>query len=81
MSGTATNTKFAPPYACIFMDYIEAEFLKSQEIKPCLWKRFKDDIFSYGQTEKNLDFVEDLNKFHPNLGFTSEKSREKNNFL
>ena len=45
ISGTAIGTKFAPPYACIFMDYIETEFLKSQEIKPWLWKRFIDDIF------------------------------------
>ena len=34
ISGTAIGTKFAPAYACIFMDYIETEFLKSQEIKP-----------------------------------------------
>ena len=29
ISGTAIGTKFAPPYACIFIDYIETEFLKS----------------------------------------------------
>ena len=29
-SGTAIGTKFAPPYACIFMDEEETEFLKSQ---------------------------------------------------
>ena len=45
ISGTAIGTKFVPPHACIFMDYIETEFLKSQEIKPWLWKRFIDDIF------------------------------------
>ena len=32
ISGTAIGTKFAPPYVCIFMDYIEREFLKSKEI-------------------------------------------------
>ena len=26
ISGTAIGTKFAPPYACIFTDYIEREF-------------------------------------------------------
>ena len=31
-SGTAIGTKFAPPYACIFMDEVETEFLKSQEL-------------------------------------------------
>ena len=32
-SGTASGTKFAPPYACIFMDKVEKEFLKSQELQ------------------------------------------------
>ena len=45
ISRTIIGRKFAPPYACIFMDYIETKFLKSQEIKPWLWKKFIDDIF------------------------------------
>ena len=44
-SGTAIGTKFAPPYACIFMDEVETEFLKSQELQPFLWLRYIDDIF------------------------------------
>ena len=34
LSGTAIGTKFAPPYACIFMDQVETEFLESQVYKP-----------------------------------------------
>ena len=34
ISGTAIGTKFAPPYACISMNQIETEFLKTQDIKP-----------------------------------------------
>ena len=49
---TAIGTKSAPPYACIFMDHIETELLKTQDIKSRLWKRFIDDIFSYGQKVK-----------------------------
>ena len=30
ISGTAIGTKFAPPYACLFMDQVETEFLKTQ---------------------------------------------------
>ena len=45
ISGTAIATKFAPPYACIFMNHIEMEFLKTQEIKPWFWKGFIDNIF------------------------------------
>ena len=33
-TGTAIGTKFAPPYACIFMDEVETEFLESQELQP-----------------------------------------------
>ena len=53
--------------------------LKSPEIKHWLWKRLIDDIFFiWTDTEENLDkFLEDLNKFHPSLRFTYEKSREK----
>ena len=32
ISGTAIGTKFAQQYACIFMDYIEREFLKNEQI-------------------------------------------------
>ena len=34
ISGTTIATKFAPPSACIFMDHIETEFLKMQDIQP-----------------------------------------------
>ena len=40
ISGTAMGTKFAPPYACIFMDMVETEFLKELEIKPLVWLRY-----------------------------------------
>ena len=65
------------------MDYIETEFLKTQAIKPWLWKRFIDDIFFiWTDSEENLNkFLKDLNEFHPNLRFTYEKSKEKINFL
>ena len=55
-SGTAIGTKFAPPYACIFMDEVETEFLKSEELQPFLWLRYIDDIFLYGLMEKRSSF-------------------------
>ena len=65
------------------MNYIEREFLRSQQINPWLWKRFSDDLFFiWTDTEENPNkFFENLNKFHPNLRFTYEKSKEKINFL
>ena len=41
----AIGTKFVPPHACIFMDYIEREFLKNEQIEPWIWFRYIDDIF------------------------------------
>ena len=38
ISSSAIGTKFALQYASIFMDYIKMEFLKTQGIKPWLWK-------------------------------------------
>ena len=34
ISGTAIGTKFASPYACIFMDKFETDFLTTQNLKP-----------------------------------------------
>ena len=31
---TALETKFAPPYVCIFMDKVEGAFLESDNTKP-----------------------------------------------
>ena len=54
ISVTAIGMKFAPPYACIFMDHIETECLKTQDIKPWFWKRFIYDIFLNGQKVKRV---------------------------
>ena len=43
--GTAVGTKFAPPYAIIFMAALEEEILESLIKKPWLWRRYIDDIF------------------------------------
>ena len=71
ISGTAIGTKFAPPYACIYMDYMENQFLKNEQIQPWIWFRYIDDIFFiWTASEKELDdFLERLNNFHPNLKF------------
>ena len=77
--GTAIGTKFAPPYACIFMDEVETEFLKSQELQPFLWLRYTDDIFfiwTHGEEMLTLFLMmhtQFLN-FHSNLKFTYETS-------
>ena len=80
--GTTTGTNFAPTYACIFMDEVETEFLKSQELQPFLWLRYIRDIFLiWTHGTQDLDsFLNVLNKFHPNLSFTYETSEERVNY-
>ena len=82
-SGTAIGTKFASPYACIFMDEVETEFRKSQELQPFLWLRYIDDIFFiWAHGEKKLtQFLSELNNFHCNLKFTYETFSCTVNFL
>ena len=82
ISGTAIGTKFAPPYACLFMDRIEKDFLDSEIVKPWLWLRYIDDIFFiWTEGEDKLEgFLNHLN-FYPNLKFTLEKSKSSFNFL
>ena len=79
ISGMAIGSKRALTYACILMDKVGTEFLETQRDKPFWWVRYIDDIFfiwTHGQ-EKPKVFLEDLNKFHPNLKFKSN-SREEN---
>ena len=52
ISGTGIGTKFAPPYACIFMGQIENKFLRTQSHQPMVWFRYIDDIFLFGLMEK-----------------------------
>ena len=63
ISATAIGTKFAPGYACIFMDHIETEFLKMPETNPCFSKRFIDDIFFiWTESEESFEkFLQELN--------------------
>ena len=44
-SGTAIGTNLATLYACIFIDQVESEFLKTQQHQPLVWFRYIDDIF------------------------------------
>ena len=39
VSGAAIRSKFAPPYASIFMDRVKAEFLEKEHLKQCVWLR------------------------------------------
>ena len=79
ISGTAIGTKVAPPYACIYMDKTERDFLKTQELQPFVLLRYIDDIFfiwTHGEAELKK-FVEDLIIFCRTLNLhTSHRKKE-----
>ena len=81
--GTAIGTKFAPPYAILFMADLEEKILSASEKKPMIWWRYIGDIFfiwEHGQ-ESLENFLNQLNSFHPTIKFTAEYSKETINFL
>ena len=82
LSGTAIGTKLAPPYACIFMDELETNFLKTQTLRPLVWFRYIDDIsmMTYGE-EKLRRFLDNLNNYGPNIKFTHECNKKEILFL
>ena len=51
---TAVGTKIAPPYAILFMVDLEEKILSAFEEKAMTWWRYIDDIFLFGNMEKNL---------------------------
>ena len=82
ISGTAIGTKFAPTYACIFMDEIETKFLETQEFQPLVWLRYIDNVFfiwTHGP-DKFASFMTQFNNYHPNVKFTYESNKENITF-
>ena len=52
--GTAIDTKFAPPYAVLFMVALEEKVLSKVKKKPSVWWRYVNDIFFIWEHVKNL---------------------------
>ena len=81
--GIAIGTKFAPPYALLFMGYLEDKVLNSFVEKPPVWWRSIDDVFMTWQhgEEKLKESLKILNNCHPTVKFTVGHSLDKVNFL
>ena len=52
ISGRVIGTKFAALYVHVSIGFFEMELSKRQDIKPCLWKRFNDTFFYFGQNPR-----------------------------
>jgi hypothetical protein len=55
LHGTAMGSKFAPSFACIYLNWLEQKFLPHAPIKPIVWRCYIDDIFAVFQcTDEEL---------------------------
>ena len=83
ISGTAFGTKFAPPYACLFMDKIETAFLETQELQSLVWFKYIDDILfiSVNGEQEHEIFLRSSNELHTVIKVTYESSKESITFL
>ena len=82
-TGTAMGAAFSPTIANIFMSVFIRKFLNTQKIKPLLIKRYIDDILFIwtNSLEELIEFLSDLNKFHPSIHFTHQYSSTSIDFL
>ena len=62
--GTTMGTKMGVAFANIFMAVVETEILNLSVLKPLVWKRYIDDIFSIWNVHKHqvTQFTEQANK-------------------
>ena len=81
--GTAMGTKMAVAFVNLFMAEIKTKMLNESRIKPKVWKRYIDDVFSLWDVSKqDIDlFIEQANTFHPTIKFTAEISDKEITFL
>ena len=72
--GAAMGTKMAIAFANIFMAEIETQILSKSVVKPTIWKRYIDDIFSLWETSKpDIDkFIVEANSHHPTIKWIRE---------
>ena len=62
---------------------IETQIVSQSVVKPTVWKRYIDDIFSLWDTGKHdIElFIEQANSYHPTIKFTAEISNAETTFL
>ena len=83
LNETPIGTKFTPPYAILFMGYLEDNILSPLVKKPLVWWRYINDNFMIWQhgEEALKEFLKILNSCHPTIKLTAEYSLNKVHFL
>ena len=70
-SGTIIGTKLAPPYVCIFMDKVEAEFFKTQNLNSYYGLgTLTIFIIQTNAEEESKTLMDSFNNYKSNLKFT-----------
>ena len=71
--GTALSTKFAPPYAVLFMAALNGKILNKVEQKPNVWWRYIYYIFLFWEhgEESLKEFINEINSCHSTIKFTA----------
>ena len=82
LSGTAIDTKFAPPYSCIFMDKLETNFFETQTLRLLVCFRSLDVfLLSTHGEEKLKRFLNNLSNCDPNINLIYQYSEKEMLFL
>ena len=75
--------EMAVAFSNIFMNKVDTEILSQSELKPRVWKRFIEDIFSLWTINRYRieQFIEQVNDHHPTIKFTAEICDKETTFL
>ena len=79
VDGVAMGSPLAPILADLFMVKMEQKLNRFSTNRPKVWLRYVDDVFCVFEIsmEKIQEFLERINRWHPNLRFTVEFEKNK----
>jgi hypothetical protein len=79
VDGVAMGSPLAPILADLFMTKMEQKLNRFSTNRPKIWLRYVDDVFCIFEInmDKIHEFLERINKWHPNLRFTVEFEQNK----
>ena len=78
--GYAMGTPMAPSYANLFMVDLEERLLDQTAAAPHVWWMYIFVIWDKGRVLL-VDFLSQINAFHPSIKFTTEVSTDRVSFL
>ena len=74
--GSPMGSPASPVIANIYMRALEERALSTFELKPKVWYRYVDDVFSITKKTHVPKLLQHLNNQHPSIRFTEESEKE-----